>query len=292
MLNRSKSAPVLKLGPVTITQGQQSLSRMAILLWGPSGVGKSTFAATAPGNKLWLSFGDNEHVSVAHRSDVMVADFSGLDHGEVCRLGQSPNPFGLDDLLRANENIATVVVDNATALTYKALQQSVSKGIGGSVGFRPSMEFPGISAYGGRNGIVLEMLTEILKVTARYQVHCIITAHEDDPTYIKDGKLEVIDYIGMSLGGKILNNTAWRLSEIWFMGQEGTSEKKRFLAFRATRKRKPMKTRMFTDKGLPEFFVDYDADLPDKGQMTIESFYKTWVDNGGRKIQLPKGKKK
>jgi len=288
---KSKNAPELKLGPITITQGISSLSRMAILIWGPSGVGKTTFAATAPGKKLWLSMGDNEHVSVAHRDDVLVADYSGIGHRQLCELGQSGDSFGLDSLLRSNEDIASVVLDSATAISYKALQQSVEKGIGRSTGFQPTMEFPGISAYGGRNAITLEILTEVLKVTAKHNVHCIITAHEDDPTWIKDGKSEVIDYIGMSLGGKIVNNTAWRLSEIWFMGQESTSEKKRFIAFRSTRKRKPMKTRMFTDKGLPEFYLDYDADVPDKGQMTIASFYDKWVAGGGKKLQLPTRKK-
>lgn len=278
----TKQAPMLKLGPVEITSGVQALKRMAILLWGPAGAGKTTYAATAPGDKLWLSFGDNEHVPVAHRTDVRVADFSGMGHRELCELGQSSDPFKLDSLLSRDDSISTVVVDSTTAIIYKALQQSVSKGIGGGKGFVPTMEFPGRSAYGGRNAIALEILTEILKVTAKHNVHCIMTAHEDDPTTIGD----VIDYIGIMLGGKIVNNTVWRFSEIWYLGQEITGTKERFLAFRPTRRRRPMKTRMFSDKGAPELKIDYDADLPDKGQMTIASFYQDWIDSGGRKLHI------
>lgn len=281
----AKQATPLKLGPIEITSGVRSLSRMAILIWGPAGVGKTTLAATAPGDKLWLSFGDNEHGPVSHRTDVRVADFSGMGYRELCELGQSSDPFKLDSYLAHDDSIASVIVDSSTALIYKALQQSVSKGIGGSRQFTPTMEFPGRSAYGGRNAITLEILTEILKVTAKYNVHCIVTAHEDDPTTTDAG--DVIEYIGIMLGGKIVNNMSLRFSEIWYYGQEITGEKARYIAFRPTRKRRPMKTRMFTDKGPPEFYVDYDADLPDAGQMTIASFYEAWVNGGGKKLPVP-----
>lgn len=292
MSRTTTKAPQLKMGPVSITSGVKALGRMALLLWGPAGVGKTTLAATAPGNKLWLSFGDQEHVPVAHRKDVRVADFSGLGYDQICELGQSNNPFELDTVLRTDDSIASVVVDSSTAITYKALQRSVGKGIGGSNSFRPTMEFPGRSAYGGRNAIVLEILTEILKTTAKYNVHCIITAHEDDPTTKNDGKAEIIDYIGIMLGGKIVNNVAWRLSEIWYMGQSTTGEKDRFICVRPTRLHKPMKTRMFSHNGPPEFVIQYDADLPDKGQQTLASIYEDWVDSGGKKLLVPERKGK
>ena len=63
---------VLKAGPVEIKKGAETPSRMATVIWGPATCGKTTFAATAPGEKLWFSFGDNEHVSVAQRKDVHV----------------------------------------------------------------------------------------------------------------------------------------------------------------------------------------------------------------------------
>src|SRR4051812_33148913 len=88
-----------RLGLVEVTHGQTTQSRMAQLLWGAAGCGKSTFAATGPGDKLWLSLGDNEHVSVNHRQDVYVADYSSVSIDELFTQAQNDNPFGLDQYL-------------------------------------------------------------------------------------------------------------------------------------------------------------------------------------------------
>jgi len=282
----------LMLGSVPITQGDATLSRMALLLWGPSGAGKTTYAATAPGKKLWLSFGDQEHISVQHRSDVLIAKLYDMTIEDMFKHGQNDNPFGLDQLLSDNEEIATVVCDSITAIAYRALQKSVlvSK-TGSGRGFTPTMEAPGIAAYGGRNAIVLEVLTGLLRVTAKHNVNFIATAHEDDPTTVQVNGQDMIDYIGVMLGGKIVNNVAWRLSEIWYMSQEETGDRLRRLAIRPTRKRKPMKTRMFLNSQEPEFKIDYDAEKPDKGQMTITSFIGKWEANDMRKIEAPRVKR-
>lgn len=274
-----KKLPMM-LGPVEVTRQADTPKRMVILLWSPAGTGKSTLAATAPGDKLWLSFGDQEHVSVAHRKDVLVADFSGMGYDELFKHGKNDNPFGLDKLLSENEGIETVVCDSVTAIAFRALQKSVADGNGKSNKFTPTMEAPGLSAYGGRNAIVLEVLTGLLRVTAKHGVHLIITAHEADPVLDEEG---TVQFITIMLGGKLVNNNTWRLSEIWYMSEDNG---KRFLAVRPTRKRKPMKTRMFSGKGAPEFELKYDADLPDKGQMTIASFYDQWVESG-EKLAVP-----
>src|SRR5688572_1892917 len=103
------------LGPVAVSSGKETPSRMALFLWGAATCGKSTFAATAPGDKLWLSFGDNEHASVSNRADVRVADVSQLSHAELFKHAKSENPFGLDSYLAEHESVETVVVDSATA---------------------------------------------------------------------------------------------------------------------------------------------------------------------------------
>jgi hypothetical protein len=276
---------VLKAGPVEIKKGAETPSRMATVIWGPATCGKTTFAATAPGEKLWFSFGDNEHISVAQRKDVHVADVSALDYNELFNHAQSQNPFGLDALLAENENIETVVVDSVTAIEYKALQKSVlGMQVGKGRGFIPTMEAPGISAYGGRNAIVLEVLTGFLRVTAKHNVHIIFTAHENDPVLTKEG---TIDYYAIALGGKLINNVTWRLSEIWYMSQETTGNRNRKLAVRPTRLRRPMKSRMFNLKGDPEFIINYDSDKPDDGQMTIADFYYQWLDNNKQRIPVP-----
>jgi hypothetical protein len=272
--------PALMLGPVEITRNAETPKRMAILLWGPAGVGKTTFAGTAPGDKLWLSFGDQEHASVGHRKDVLVANYADMGYEDLFKYGQNDNPFGLDALLSENENIETVVCDSVTAIAFRALQKAVDLGLGGNNKFRPTMEAPGLNSYGARNAIVLEVLTGLLRITAKHGVHLILTAHEADPVLDTEG---AVQFVTIMLGGKLVNNNTWRLSEIWWLNEDNN---KRFLAVRPTRKRRPMKTRMFSGKGAPEFELKYDADAPDKGQMTIASFYDEWVKTG-EKLPVP-----
>lgn len=292
MAKAIKRANGATLAGLPVTKGGETPSRAAILLWGPSTAGKTTFAATAPGDKLWLSFGDQEHVSVMHRKDVHVLKLHALSVDELFKHGKNKdNPFGLDQYLAENENIATVVCDSATAIAYSALHRAIDLRVGASRDFAPSIEAPGRSAYGGRNGIVLEVLTGLLRVTAKHNVNCIVTAHEGDATTkIEQGK-ELIDYIGVMLGGQLVNNMTYRFSEIWYLSQAETGEKARRIAFRPTRLRRPMKTRMFQDDGKNvEFVLRYDAGKPDnaKGQMTIAGWVNDWLDNGGQKIPVPR----
>lgn len=282
----------LKLGPVQVTQGSDTPMRAAIMIWGPSSAGKSTFAATAPGDKLWLSFGDQEHTPVMHRKDVHVAKLYDLSVDDLFKQVQNDNPLDLDKFFSENENIATCVCDSLTALTFRALQKSVKNKVGGSNTFTPTMEAPGQSAYGGRNAIVLECLTGLLRVTAKHNVHLIITAHEADPTMGKGRDSDVIQHIGIMLGGQLVNNTTYRLSDIWYMSQSDTGEKNRRIAIRNTRLRRPMKTRTFVNNDKPEFEIDYDPDKPDKGQMTIASWIDEFMETG-RRLPIPqiKGRK-
>lgn len=296
-----KPKPLTLGGGIEVTQGADTPARMALMLWGPATAGKTTWAATAPGEKLWLSFGDQEHVSVMQRKDVRVADLSKMGTADLFKQAQQDNPFGLDAILHENEDIATVVADSLTAITFRALQKAVHiDKVGAGNQFQPTMMAPGKSAYGARNAIVLETVTGLLRVTAKHNVHLIITAHEADPTMRSEGKTEVIDYIGVQLGGQLVNNMSWRLSEIWYMSQSQTGEKNRRIAIRPTRFRRPMKTRMFRSNQDAEFEVVYDPDRPDSDadQMTIARWCNKWIDSGGMKLDVPrvshtvKGKRK
>lgn len=287
----------LKLGPIEVKSGKETPSRLALLLWGAATCGKTTFAATAPGTKLWISFGDNEHVSVSNRDDVIVANVSDMEYPDLFKHCQSDNPFGLDSFLADNTHVETVVVDSLTAIEYKALQKAIGEGIGASNGrngasFRPTIETPGISAYGARNAIVLAVMTGFLRVTAKHNVHIIFTSHEGDPHMEADQK--TVDFYTLMLTSKVINNTSWRLSEIWFMSQEPYGNRDRKLAVRPTRKRRPMKSRMFNLKSDPEFIVMYDNEKPDDapGQMSITDWYYQWIDGGKQRIPIPKTKGK
>jgi hypothetical protein len=278
-----------KVGPFIAEPAEEAGARMAIFLWGPATVGKTTFAATAPGNKLWLSFGDNEHMSIASRRDVHVLKLYDLSVNELFKHALSDDPFGLDKALAENDSIQTVVADSITALAFRALQKAIADGVGRGKDFHPSMMLPGISAYGGRNGVVLEVLTGLLRVTAKHGVHFIGTAHEADPHTKKDDKgNDIIDYVTVMLGGQLVNGMSFRWSEIWYLSQDSNAEGRRRLAIRPTRLRKPMKTRMFTSAGEKEFVLKYDALKPDKGQMTIAKWYEQWESGGYEKLEVPK----
>lgn len=284
-------APTIMLGPVPITSGEETPARMSLLLWGPATVGKTTFAATAPGVKLWLSLGDQEHVSVMARSDVRVANLSTLSLDDLFKHAQGDNPFGLDQALTKDESIATVVLDSLTALSFRALQKSVSDKVGASRTFTPSMETPGQSAYGGRNSLVLETLTGLMRVTAKHNVHFIVTAHEADAKTKKDDKgNDVIELVTVMLGGQLVNNMTYKLSEIWHLGQLNDAKMTRRLSIRNYGYRKPMKTRMFKGTQAATFDLRYDADQPDDapGQMTIANWVNEWLDQNGAKLDVPK----
>jgi len=221
---------------------------------------------------------------------VLIADFSALGYDDLFKHAQSDNPFGLDKILSDRSDIKTVVVDSATAIAYRALQKAVSDGLGKGKMFNPTMEAPGIAAYGGRNAIVLETLTGFLRVTAKHSVNIVITAHEDDPTMrteLQGGRsVEVVDFIGVQLGGKLVNNMTWRLSEIWNLREVNN---KRMLTVRNYGQRRPMKTRMFTAKEVPQIELVYDPSVPDtnKGQMTITAWHEDWLNHGRRGLPIP-----
>jgi hypothetical protein len=188
-----------------------------------------------------------------------------------------------------------VVFDSATALAFRALQKAVADGDGASVkgGFRPTIEVPGLTAYGGRNARVLAVLTGLLRVTAKHGVHVIVTGHEAEPTTRPDGRgNDVIEYIGVQLGGQLVNNVTVRLSEIWHLRQKNTGDKGRVLSFRPSALRRPMKSRMFRYDTEPSFDLVYDAEKPDdaKGQMTIAGWYDEWIESGKKKMMPPKAR--
>lgn len=266
--------------------------RMVMLLWGQANVGKTTWAATAPGNKLWLSFGDNEHVPVSHRKDVYRIELFGLSHDEIFKHGVGTNPFGIKSII-AEQRIKTIVCDSLTAVQDLALSKAVADKIGGSDKFVPSMAQPGRSAFGGRNQFLLEIMRAVAGVGAVTGCHVIFTSHENDPQTRTEGGVETIDLISMSLGGQLVNKVSHRISEIWNFRQEQGGARNRIITTRISAKRRPMKTRMFDQHGSASFVLNYNPDKPDNapGQMTIAGFHEQWVRSGLKRIPVPDNRK-
>ena len=277
-----------------IKKGIDSTPRLSMILWGLANVGKTTLAATAPGEKLWLAFGDSEHASVAHRKDVSVMELFAKSQEEIFRHGIGPNPFGLDRWLYENRAIKSLVCESLTAVQQLALEKAVADGVGKSHNFTPTMQAPGRPAFGGRNQNLISMMKSLLQVTAKHNVHIIFTAHENDPITKSDGRgNDTLESINMSLGGQLINIVSSQISEIWNLRQEPGGKRNRILTTRVSGYRRPLKTRMFDQKKEAAFVLEYDPDRPDsdRDQMTIAKFYEQWVKGGLRRIPVPNNRR-
>lgn len=265
-----------------VESASSAVGRLSMLLWGPSGAGKTTWACSAPGKKLIINFDPDGFKSVAYRDDVDVLDLSDKGHKILESFTKTPDdPLGLS---KAIENYDTIILDSVTSLSQLALERGVALSATQSRGGTPaSIEFPGLQGYGARTTVSVLALKSLLRVTGRYDKHFIAITHEDEPT--TDDKGQTL-YISMMLGGKIKNNVALQISEIWFVND---TDKGRRVLVRPARGRQPMKTRMFDSSGAPEFNLSYNADQPDEGQdSSIAAIWQRWNDSGKKKISLPK----
>ena len=282
----------IQLGKYTVQQGEQLPTRLAMLLWGMNGCGKTTLAATAPGKKLWINFDPDGPASItglrdsttnpksALNNEILVVDLSG-ERNNVVEQFKREDALGLGKLLADDSiGIDTVVVDSVTRVSQMALEHTITSGMHKGA----TIERPSPGAYQGRNALTLRVVNDILIVTKKYNKNVIFITHEAAPNTNDDG---VVQFITMSLGGQLPNLSASQLSEVWYMADNG---KQRKIAVRPVRMYKPMKTRMF-DIGpgvVPEFIWEYDINKPNEA-FEIATWYNTWREGNGRKIQFPKG---
>ena len=253
---------------------------MFLLLWGDSGCGKTTLAATAPGVKAWMLFDPQGTTSIAHRNDYKVLDLSGSTANTMMLEFNKIDPYGIRKYLRAHPEVQTVVVDSVTALAFLALQYAVTKAGGNS-----TLDVPGMNGYGVRNNVMRRVVSSIMQACSECDVNLIVITHEGAPDRDKEGNTTSIT---MALSSNLANDVSLRFNEVWWMKDNG---EKHTIYVRPWGLYKPMKSRMFSTQGNASSFVwDYDADaLVGEG---ISDWWQAWVDNGGRKIALPKGGKK
>lgn len=267
----------ITIGNRTITPVNSVDLRIAALLWGDAGCGKTTLAATAPGTKLWIQFDPDGVLSLAGRTDCIVLDLSGEKHTIVDAL-KSDDPFGLEKMLKEHTEIETIVLDSLTALAVLASENAVANVKSAT------NENPGLKGYGHRNAVVLRVVTSFMRLTKRLNKHIIFIAHEDTPTVDDNG---IIQFITLALGGKQTNQIALSLNELWWMRRLDNKGKDSFwLAVRPCRTRKPMKTRMFDSSASPEF--EWKHDVKEWEGDGISTWFEAWKENKGRKISLPK----
>jgi len=283
----------IELGNYKVTSATDAPTRLAMLIWGDAGCGKTTLAATAPGKKLWILFDDEGLASVVGLRDQLEQSHPKLStalKNEILVLNLSHernniiDKFKMDDGLKLSKllsddtlGIDTVVVDSVTRLSQMALEHSVASGIHkGALIERVS---PG--AYGGRNALILRMFVDIMNITGKYNKNVIFISHEAAPTTNDDG---AVTSVTMMLGGQLPQLTTQKLGEVWYMKDMGAKGRK--IAIRPFQYYKPMKSRMFDLSSGSDFIWNYDIDNPNV-DFEIATWYKNWRDGNGKKIKVP-----
>ena len=262
----------LMAGGVPITAPSVADMTLNMLIWGDSGAGKTTLAATAPGTKLFVLLDPGGDLSLADRADVATVDLSGQPALKVLQAFRGADPLGLGRVLSARPDYGTVVIDSMTALAYAALQNAVS------VNPRSTIEQPGIHGYGYRNASVLAATVAVMRVCQVHKRNLILITHEDNSDRDDEGRVQSVT---MSLSAGVANQVGLRFNEVWHLTDTGTERR---IAVRPCRLRKPMKTRLFqADK--PEFVWHYNPDT--QVGAGIANWYHEWQAGGGKKLPLP-----
>ena len=262
----------MKLGKVEITTPSTQVKRMSMIIWGPSGAGKTTLAATAPRPILWVNFDPDGTSSLMDQADIFIADMS-MSNPNVVETFKHDNAGGIKNILDEHPEIQTIVFDGITSFNAMALKHAVTQVRGAS------MEAPTLQGYGRRNSYTMQGIMAVIKATGALNKHCIFIAHEDVP--VKD-ELTGAMQVSILVGGKMQSEIPINLSEVWHLEDTGKNRK---ITIRSSRLRKPMKTRMFVASGDSDFTWDFNPEKW-KGE-GIKDWYDKWVQNKGKKIDLP-----
>ena len=254
-------------------------ARMFLLVWGDSGCGKTTLAATAPGEKALIQFDPGGHVSLANRHDYHLLDLSASTYNVSMQEFNSADPFGMKKFIREHDAIETIVIDSITTLAFQALQYAVTKAGGNS-----NIDVPGMQGYGVRNNVMRRVVQSIMQMASELSKHLIVITHEGAPDKDTAGNTTAIT---TSLSASLANDVALRFNEVWWMKDTGTQ---RMIYVRPWSVYKPMKSRMFMSNAATSFVWHYNAD--DMNGDGIAEWLAMWRENNGQKIALPSGGKK
>jgi hypothetical protein len=246
-------------------------SRLSMILWGDSGAGKTTLAATAPGRKLFLMLDPDGDMSIRNMPDWHRINLAKESSVDIVKEGMKPDPYTLYTLLA---DFDTLIVDSLTKFSEHALQYAVR------VAPKSSIESPGLQGYGLRNICVSSLISNVLRITGALNKHVIFITHEKDADRNNDG---AIISVGMLLGGQLPNITSKDISEVWNVRDHAG---KRYIAIRPERFRSPMKSRLFDMTGATNFEWRYNANTH-KGS-TIEDWWLTYIKGNYAKLPVPK----
>ena len=254
-----------------IEKPSDTVSRLSMILWGDSGAGKTTLAATAPGRKLFLLLDPDGDMSIRNMPDWQRINLTKESSVDIVKEGMKPDPYTLSKLLIDYD---TLIVDSLTKFTEHALQYAVR------VAPKSSIEQPGLNGYGLRNICVASLISNVLRITGSLNKHVIFVTHEKDAD--RDNNNNIIS-VGMMLGGQLPNITSKDVSEVWNLRDHAGS---RHIAIRPERFRAPMKSRMFDMTSKTSFTWNYNSNT-NAGQ-TLADWWQKYTDGDFAKLPVPK----
>jgi hypothetical protein len=248
--------------------------RFTSLIWGPSGIGKTTLASTMPGRIALINFDPEGPSSIADADNVTVFDLSGTSMSIVERM-KGEDPLGIKSSL---DHFDSYIIDSLTTIAERTLAHGIRLTKGATI------ERPSPGAYGARNAIIVELVRNVLAITAAHKKHVTFIAHEGPPNSNDDG---VILDITLALGGQLPQNVSLRINEVWCMFETAKNEK--MIICRKARMRTPVKSRMFDTMDSPEFEWKWNTrDRNDPKNMWIKDWFEQWQANNYKKLALPK----
>lgn len=266
-MNLAGNVPINKVGELS--------PLIFALIWGPSGAGKTTLAATLPGRKLLINFDPGGYGSVADRDDIDVADYSSVGSDVAEQFKTDANPLGIRNTVELYDSY---IVDSLTTVGELTVDRGIKLTKGATV------ERPSPGAYGARNALILKLVSNMLKFASSHGKHIAFIAHQGAPVSNEEGSVVSLP---MYLGGQLPSQTSLRFSEVWALYDLPSSGK--HIGIRPCRMREPMKSRMFDTRTEYEFPWTYDP-VTHEGD-TIADWHDKWIDGGKKKLAIPKKRK-
>jgi len=256
---------------IIVNKSKGTIKRVSMLLWGLPGCGKTHFANTAPGKRLWINFDPDGTSALAYSEDTLVLDYSAetLGYMEQCK---TMNPFDLDSILKNDPSIQTVVIDSVSRFVSNAVQFSIGRAPGAT------FENPGPAGYGFRNRFTIGLVNGVLIATGKHNKHVIFIGHEGQPQTNESG---VIQAISILLGGDLQVTVPQQISEVWRMTDNGLERR---VTVRQIGLAKPMKTRMFDTTSGYDFIASNKVNA---SKVDLAVLFKEWQDGNYEKLKLP-----
>lgn len=238
---------------------------------------------TLPGKKLFVMLDPDGEQSIPDRDDVSIMRLYEQPDDVILRYLEDKMP----SFIRKNEQgFNSFIFDSMSTLYRIMLNEAIRKGVGASTGgkhpFTPSLDMPGLAAYGSRTNHALNIVNKNLRATASVGAHCWFTSHEDEPKTNDKGEFL---YITMNMSGKAINGLGLEVSEIWHMRMH---DKKQFIMVAPARNKQPIGSRMFNMMGEPEFQLKFKPELGPDQDHSIATWFNQWLENGRNKLPLPK----